>query len=76
MFIFLSSISELSVSKLWEFGHGVTYLREEGYVRVCVTSCNDEYYIITFSTHLVNSVKIVQGVSRGFSPRLGSRFST
>jgi len=64
------------VSKLWEFGPGVTYLREEGYVSVCVTSCNGECYIVTFSVRLVKCMKILQGVGHGFSPRLGSRFST
>ena len=58
------------------FGCKVTYLREESYVSVCVTSCNGEYYIVTFSAHLVKCVIILQEVGRGFSPRLGSRFST
>ena len=50
------------MSKLWEFGRGVTYLREEGYVSVCVTSCNGECYVVMFSARLVKSVKILQGV--------------
>ena len=64
------------MSKLWEFGRGVTYLGEEGYVSVCVTSCNSECYIVTFLARLVKCVKILQGVGRGFSPWLDSRFST
>jgi len=44
---------------------------------VCVLQrCKGECYIVTFSARLVKCVKILQGVGRGFSPRLGSRFST
>jgi len=64
------------MSKLWEFGRGLTYLKEEGYVSVCVTSCNNECYIVTFSARLVKCVKILQGIGPDFSPRLGSRFFT
>ena len=38
------------MSNLWKFGLGVTYLREEGYVSVYVTSCNGECYIVTVSS--------------------------
>ena len=59
------------MSKLWEFGCGVTYLREEGYVSVCITSCNGECYIVTFSAHLVKCLKILQRVDRGFLSSIG-----
>jgi len=64
------------VSKLWKFGRGITCLKEDGYVSVCVISYNGECYIVTFSARLVKCVKTLQEVGRGFSPRLGSRFST
>jgi len=63
------------VSKLWEFGRGITCLREDSYVSVYVTSCNGECYSVTFSAHLVKCVKILQEVGRDFSPMLGLRFS-